>query len=73
MCMSSPKIPAPSPPPSSATPAEALKTINADQAAARDNSLRRMAARLSMERTNVTGGLGLANTATTTQKTLLGS
>ena len=73
MCMSSPKIPAPPPPPAPVAPAEALKQVSADQASARDNTLRRMAQRLSLQQTNQTGPMGLTSSAPVANKTLLGS
>lgn len=72
MCMSSPKIPAPAPMPAPPKPAEALKEVTADQAASRDNTLRRLAQRLSLARTQATSPQGLVNPATTTRKSLLG-
>lgn len=73
MCMSTPKIPSQTAAPAAVTPAEALKTVSADQASARDNTLRRMAARLSLQQTNKTSPTGVTTTAATQTKTLLGS
>lgn len=73
MCIGGPSIKAPTPPPAAPPPTEALKQVNADVAAARDNTARRMAARLSLARTNVTGGLGLTGPVQTTNKVLLGA
>lgn len=73
MCMGgTPNIDIPKPPPP-AKPSEALKTVQRDQQMARDNTLRRMAARLSLQQTNSTTPLGLSTPATTDRKTLLGS
>ncbi len=72
MC-SAPDIPSPPPPPAPVQPSEALKTVSADQAAARDNTLRRMAQRLSLQQTNATSPLGLTSAASTQRKALLGS
>lgn len=55
------------------TPAEALKTISTDQANARDNTLRRMAQKLSLQRTNQTSPLGLTDQASVARKALLGA
>ena len=72
MCVGgSPEIKLP-PPPAASKPAEALKEVNADVAAARDNTNRRLAARLSLKRTQATSPLGLTNAATVTNKKLLG-
>jgi hypothetical protein len=72
MCVGGPSISMPKPPAAPA-PTEALKAVNQDVAAARDNTARRMAARLSLMRTNQTSGLGLTTQATTANKTLLGT
>ncbi len=71
MCTGGNKISVPKPPaPQQAT--EALKEVSADAAASRDNTNRRLAARLSLQRTNATSPLGVTGAASTTQKTLLG-
>lgn len=70
MC-SSPKISTPAPPPA-AKPIEALKEVTQDVAAARDNTLRRMASRLTLAKTNATGPGGLSAPAAVTGKKLLG-
>ncbi len=72
MCLGSPSIPTPKAP-VAAPPVEALKTITQDAAAARDNTNRRLAARLSLQRTNQTSPLGLTTQAQVTNKTLLGA
>jgi hypothetical protein len=69
MSTSAPKMPAA---PSAPAPSEALKQVTVDQQAARDNSLRRIGLRLSLNRTNATSGMGLTNEASTTNKTMLG-
>ena len=71
MCIGG-SAPAAPKPPVAAPASEALKNVNQDVAASRDNTMRRMAARLSLQRTNVTGGQGVTGEATTTRKTLLG-
>ncbi len=71
MCVGGPTISAPKPPPAQA-PTEALKTVTQDAMAARDNTNRRLAARLSLSRTNATSPLGVTSQANVTNKTLLG-
>ncbi len=71
MCLGTPNISAPPKMPVAA-PTEALKQVSQDVAAARDNTNRRLAARLSIQRTNATTPLGLPGDASTTNKTLLG-
>lgn len=63
------------PPPPQTQPvkaAEALKTVQADQAAAADNTMRRIAQRTALQQTNATGPLGLTTSATVERKALLG-
>lgn len=62
----------PPPTPQQVTPAEALKTVQADQAAGADNTLRRLAARSAMQQVNSTGPLGLTSQANVERKALLG-
>jgi hypothetical protein len=71
MCVGSPSINLPKPPAPS-KPVEALQQVNADTAAARDNTNRRLAARLSLMRTQATSPLGLTTQASVTSKKLLG-
>ncbi len=72
MCVGgSPTIKLP-PPPAMTKPVEALKEVNADVAASRDNTNRRLAARLSLRKTQATGPMGLTDPASVTNKTLLG-
>jgi hypothetical protein len=59
----------PLPEPPKAT--EAVKQVTQDQTAARDRTMQKMAARMSLANTNKTGGLGATAPAATT-KTLLG-
>ncbi len=72
MCLGSPSLAMPKPP-AAAPPVEALKTVTQDAIAARDNTNRRLASRLSLQRTNQTSPLGLTGPAQTTNKTLLGA
>jgi hypothetical protein len=67
-----PSLPAPPPLPEAPKAVEAVKQVTQEQTRARDRTLQKMAARLSLANTNKTGGLGVAGTAATTTKTLLG-
>lgn len=67
-----PEMPAPPPLPEAPKAAEAVKQVSQDQAQARDRTLQKMAARMSLANTNKTGGLGVTGAAATTSKTLLG-
>ncbi len=71
MCLGTPDIKGPPKMPAAA-PTEALKQVTQDVAAARDNTNRRLAARLSLQRTNATSPLGVTSDASVTNKTLLG-
>lgn len=67
-----PEMPSPPPLPEAPKAAEAVKQVTQDQTQARDRTLQKMAARLTLANTNKTGGLGLPGAASTTSKTLLG-
>jgi hypothetical protein len=54
MCFGSPDLPSPTPPPAPVAPAEALKQVSQDAQASRDNTMRRMASRMSLQSTNLT-------------------
>ena len=71
MCFGSPDLPSPTPPPAPVAPAEALKMVSQDAQASRDMTMRRMAARMTMSSTNLTGSFTPATSSD--QKTMLGS
>ncbi len=71
MCgLSAPSIKMPAPP--APVQAESLKTVTPDAMAARDNTNRRLAAQLSLKRTQATGPGGLTGTPMVSNKRLLG-
>jgi hypothetical protein len=68
-----PDIPTPPAPPEPPKPTEALKTVQADGNAARQQALRRLALKANLASTNPTGGSGLTGAAPVQFKSLLGS
>ncbi len=69
MCLSSPKVPVSQP---VETPADPPTAVSDEVIAAREDEKRRAATASGAAGTNLTGGLGLSNEATTAKKSLLG-